>query len=224
MGKPPTKNGSAPIASRWNRALKAVEDNLFKAIAAALFAGLALTVAMSWTWITQGGLIKSLGGITQGPELPSDAIIIVEGSCPQPSWVPFNEAAGRVLIGSGIGRYPDGTPLRERSIGQVGGTEEHTILTSELPPHNHSGNTEGMLVPEPIRLLILQGFTRLRVSGSGSGFQPTTIQVPQVREQTIELVDHLHQFSTEASDGLLGEPMIDNNLPPWIAVSFCRRG
>jgi microcystin-dependent protein len=43
---------------------------------------------------------------------------------------------GRVIVGDGTGNG-----LSNRNIGQTGGAETHTLTTSEIPAHNHTGTT-----------------------------------------------------------------------------------
>lgn len=59
-------------------------------------------------------------------------------SCPSPGWNPFQEGAGRVIVGTG--QSEGGT---SRSRGDTGGSETVTLTESQMPRHRHQNPTEG---------------------------------------------------------------------------------
>lgn len=216
---PPPEEGKADFFAQGRKALM---DHLWKAAAAAAVAAVVVTIAASWAWLTGGGLIRALGGVTQPSELPVDAILVIKGvNCPAPGWRVSEITKGRFLIGSGQGRNSDGTLLKERAEGQIGGKEQHPLSPAELPPHIHRGRTGPMDIPSPIRLVRIEG--TVSVGGPPPGaFGASQRQVQQVVEQEY-VIDHWHSFETDGGVGLEGRPQPDNIMPPWFAVTFCER-
>ena len=44
---------------------------------------------------------------------------------------------GRVIVGRNPGNSPNDSTLTTRTIGDIGGEEQHTLTTAEMPTHNH---------------------------------------------------------------------------------------
>ena len=64
--------------------------------------------------------------------IPPQAVVAFDGrKCPDDTWEPFSELAGKIIVGSG--KSPT---LTERKYGQSGGTEY--LTDSHLPIHNHT--------------------------------------------------------------------------------------
>src|ERR1051326_1157397 len=65
--------------------------------------------------------------------MPTGAVLAFNlGACPT-GWTPFTQAAGRAIIGTGIG-----SGLTPRALGDSGGEERHTMTIAELVPHSHT--------------------------------------------------------------------------------------
>jgi microcystin-dependent protein len=62
---------------------------------------------------------------------------------------------GRTSVGSG-----NGSGLTNRSLGQTGGAETHTLTTNEMPSHSHTSNADG----ENIGLIVADTFNTLTES------------------------------------------------------------
>ncbi len=56
-------------------------------------------------------------------------------ACPA-GWSPLAAAAGRTIIGAGLG-----TGLTNRPLGSMGGEETHVLTISEMPKHAHAART-----------------------------------------------------------------------------------
>lgn len=77
---------------------------------------------------------------SQGEELlanagiPAGAVVAFDSAngCPE-GWQNWDQGAGRVIIGAG-----QGSGLSNRSFGDVGGAETHTLTIAEMPSHSHS--------------------------------------------------------------------------------------
>lgn len=118
---------------------------------------------------------------------------------------------GRTAIGNG-----NGTGLTQRTLGQVGGTETHTLTRFEMPRHNHSGTTafggnhghtmelsRGELVQKP-------GSGDVLIHKAGNA--PTKFQTQQDGR-------HVHGFETSYDGG--GNP--HNNMQPFAVVNYIIR-
>ncbi|MEW8350160.1 MAG: hypothetical protein AB2689_28100 [Candidatus Thiodiazotropha taylori] len=63
---------------------------------------------------------------------PSGALMAFDRQeCPE-GWEKFEQASGRVIVASGRGRG-----LNNRSLGEMGGEEVHTLTAAEMPAHSH---------------------------------------------------------------------------------------
>jgi hypothetical protein len=87
----------------------------------------ALLAASGWWLYLKPKLIEIAGGVPPGLV----AVFDIPKDCPA-GWSPFDEAAGRTIIGVGKGR-----DLAERRYREEGGFETHTLTVDELPPHTH---------------------------------------------------------------------------------------
>lgn len=124
------------------------------------------------------------------------------GACPR-GWTLFHEAGGRAIIGagehrnSGVSNYPSYSDNPNTSIG---GLETVTLSPAQLPPHEHNlGEYAGGSVNQ----------------GIGGG--PYTYLFPHGSLGEAAL----GHYRSADSDGLLASPV--NNMPPFIALYFCRR-
>ena len=125
-------------------------------------------------------------------------------------WEEYAEGAGKFLLGAGAGMLrPQGPhaptlesgkgeiPLSEIKFGDQGGSEMHTLSTEEMPAHEH-----------PVSNLEW-GYD---VDGNG---KPARIEVddgPPWDGVTGKLVA-----------GPVGGGQPHNNMPPYIAVYFCKK-
>lgn len=108
-------------------------------------------------------------------------------SCPS-GWEPFSRAAGRTVIGVGKGqRDQNDKPLTQRSLGDTGGAEQHTLTIPELPKHDHGG---------------VWGGTE-SVAGMLNSYRTHTQGHKKVEAQ--------------------GEGKSHNNMPPYVALLYCRK-
>ncbi len=80
--------------------------------------------------------------------MPIGGIIMWSGATPPTNWglcdgstygsVVSPDLRGRFVLSSG-----QGSGLTNRTLGQTGGAETHTLTVAEMPAHNHSGFTNG---------------------------------------------------------------------------------
>lgn len=110
---------------------------------------------------------------------------------------------GRVAVGAG-----QGSGLTNRIIGNRGGTETHTLTTSEMPSHNHSINDPGH---------------RHDINGGGNvlRWQPgyadrTAPGGNDFRGINLDIYANTTGISINSAGG--GQP--HNNMPPYTVVNF----
>jgi microcystin-dependent protein len=199
--------------------------NLTTAIVGATVGFVIATAAFAWEFITRGGLIEALGGVSaRNGELPSDALLVVTSAgCPR-GWIIFENGKGHVLLGAGEGRLANGAAATPRAVGSKGGSEVHAITVAELPPHFHQGRTNNAETTQTPRSVTAPVFDTTRVAGGGPANQQRVVPSSKPGERvTLSIVEHQHTFRTDGGTGLTGKPAPDNNMPPWIAVTFCVR-
>jgi microcystin-dependent protein len=105
---------------------------------------------------------------------------------------------GSVAIGQG-----DGAGLSQRFLGENGGEQFVTLLTSEMPNHNHliQGTTEDgtLKVPSPTEFI--------GRSKSGTIYQSNTTQnIVQMNAQEL---------------GVAGSSLPHNNMSPYLTLVYC---
>lgn len=136
--------------------------------------------------------------------IPDGAVVAFQSSttqpCPGDDWTIFAGAEGRFIVGAGI---PGEAGLTPRRVNETGGEETHTLSLLELPAHNHSltlktaeddfGLMKGLDVRHKGRVF----------SDAGTGS---------------------HALTTGTNGGDIGgKATPHNNMPPYIALYFCKR-
>jgi len=117
-----------------------------------------------------------------------------------------------------VSRFPLGAGsvdgLTARNLGDIAGSETHTLSVAELPPHKHSGTT-GLGSP---------GFYRV-VYGSGGGVGNNHVVGHAGGGQTKDYNDanmlgsaHTHNFTTDAGAGCNSQAF--GTLPPFSVVNY----
>jgi microcystin-dependent protein len=119
---------------------------------------------------------------------------------------------GRVPVGSGT----DGS-LTERTIGEKGGAETHTLTADEMPSHIHSGTTE--VSGEHVHSVdtgTIDDSDFLAQNG-----QPPAVDSNDMKNyyNTNTAGEHSHKFTTNA----IGGNMPHNNMQPFIVLNYIIR-
>ena len=122
--------------------------------------------------------------------------------CPD-GWGAFKDAGGRTVIGAGAGMIP-GTEERDESIRtkkyrQHGGEEKVTLAFGEMPSHSHD---------------IRVGLAAADIPGQIGYF------IPDVRLGTNNNLGVKVGTTTQPSRGVASH----ENMPPYIALYFCKKG
>ena len=147
-------------------------------------------------------------------EFPAGAIMAfdIETGCPE-GWVPYTDGLGRFIIGA---TDPPGDPQADNGtgtsiarfpLGAKGGALAHRITTQELPAHSHGGAG-------------LEEYHIANTVGAGMGSPSLTGR----RKFMLILNDRFPQGGDSPalmSDTGGGRP--HSNMPPYIALNFCRK-
>lgn len=117
---------------------------------------------------------------------------------------------GRVPLGEGAG-----AGLTNRSLGEKGGSESHTLSVSELPSHDHAGAAGTLNV----------------VSGAGNDPSPTGNYLaaqapPNFPYHSGPTNATLAADAVSASSASTGDDQPHNNMPPFTTMNYiiCIRG
>lgn len=176
-------------------------------------------------------------------KVPSGAVIASTLPCEalEDGWKLYYPAAGRFIVGAGahadasgarnldvngeplhIYQGPDDlaeVTLRRPSAAnsealRTGGAETHTLQPAEMPAHRHTGRTSGTSGT---------GNTS-NAAQLGAGYQSPSFSVDTraaVRSAPHPIQPHSHDVVVDGSPGLEGQA--HNNMPPYIALYFCRK-
>ncbi|MEX0827619.1 MAG: hypothetical protein WD005_01575 [Haliea sp.] len=139
--------------------------------------------------------------------IPADAVVAFDQECQEDlGWVPFDQGAGKFILGAGSGRLvyqgqyhrPDNVPnvvdLKTVERGDQGGEEQHTLTEDEMPKHDHEKDSR------------LEGYwASVKGDSATNGFPNGSYKV------------------TARSQVMRGESKPHNNMPPYIALYFCKK-
>jgi len=143
-------------------------------------------------WIDTNDGTSSFGGT------PSGTIAAFNlGACPT-GWVSVPGLAGRTVIGTG-----QGVGLTDRTAGETGGEEKHTMTVAELVPHEHTSTywvSQVRAGDTGNYWNVLQGASNWDSGGAGGPF--TT-------------------WTPESSSTGQGQPF--NVMMPWVALTYCQK-
>ncbi len=122
-----------------------------------------------------------------------NAIVAFQGADGCPQgWSPYAEAESRFLVGAASGRRAETGGLSLYPAGSVGGSQETRLLPQNMPPHSHEVEVTHLTVR----------------SGKGLGGSGTRGDVtPSPTRYKSTEVGRAESFS---------------NIPPYVAVTFCR--
>ena len=178
-----------------------VKASLLATVVTGIVTALVATLLTVWALIQQWpGKI----GLT-----PSGAVMAFDlgEGCPT-GWSPYLEAGGRFVIGAvvadsitkipgGFIRDSRGVDLSPKPFGKPGGAEVSQLSSKELPAHTH--NFAGTGVSKGGN----GGIGRVLAVGDGSSFG---------------------EFVPEGKISQAGEGQLFTNMPPYVALYYCKKG
>jgi len=157
--------------------------------------------------------------------VPANIVVAFDDSngCPS-GWVPFGDADGRMIVGAGSsgGSIPSAETRKYR---EHGGKEEHVLNVNEIPTHSHISTIifEDRYVsrfevqpnvnsPRNAAELPTKGWSDLRMSGEGGD-----------RDYPFSLRMETDSRNNTIKDNEVGGSKPHNNMPPYIALYFCKK-
>ena len=204
----------------WNEVGPGTISGILSGVAVALLVRDApkFRALMKETWVggvaTGTVVVLVLSGLLRGPEGPPGPTTLDEGfvvafageQCPN-GWEPYQEAAGKFILGAGEGvlrfrgpHRPDGADtqvnLTAVELGDQGGAEEVLLEPAHVAAHRH----------------LLTGNSYLIVGGGTPILQSET-ETPSYRVEAHpgERISTANSNNASAHD----------NMPPYIALYFC---
>lgn len=169
-------------------------------VVAGILAGLAAAAIAFW------GYVKQLPG--HAGLVPSGAVSAfdLKEGCPQ-GWSHYPEAWGRFLIGavmaddirkipSGFAEDARGVDLKPKPFGEPGGAEASELTDRELPTHTHD------FIGTPVTRGGNGGTGRVLAVGDGNSYQ---------------------EYAPEGRIGPKGDGVSFTNMPPYVALHFCKK-
>ena len=162
----------------------------------------AVSAYYGWQMATRDNLteleyrVKQLEGRPPSSSIPVDAVVAVTSEdCPD-GWQKYGKAEGRFVIGVGKG------PLAARlGTEQEGGDEKVKLIIDHMPSHAHA-------------TALHAADNDKRGWGRGQSDKTTVSATHNVGKS-----DGGHFLTSER-----GESRPHNNMPPYIALRFCKRG
>jgi microcystin-dependent protein len=118
---------------------------------------------------------------------------------------------GRVAIGVGAG-----AGLTNRILGVPGGSETHTLTTSELPAHTHTGTTDATTVSLNDATSVVRapgGGDNIDISGGGGISGGNAVS-------NITADSHTHTFTTNSTGGGNAHTIMQPYLPLYYIIKY----
>lgn len=155
-----------------------------------------------------GGLAKSTDWLDDAlkPAVPPGAVMAFDlpDGCPT-GWSYFKQGVSRVIVGAVETNRSEVMNLDEkkealtpRTYQSTAGTEQHTLTPNQMPKHDHRGKPG-------------QRFVMIDQNGDPKGDVDT-------KQGTAGYVDYHDASSFQA-----GDDKPHNNMPPYIALYFCKK-
>ena len=169
----------------------------------AIFSGVAL-----YAWYINQTLV--LAGYEFGrPSIRSGAIVAYVDECPN-DWSPYEPATSRFIVGAG-GKFTQGNKvLHEQGklsvydVGVKGGDEFVLLTKDEMPKHRHA-------------LPLIS--SNIEYNDAGNGPNTVYFDYRHRKDITQRIIISNDDEGTSESGG--GQP--HNNMPPYIALYFCKK-
>lgn len=166
-------------------------QGLFFGVLGAVLAGVVLWAIKSFFPATVNWLFT--------PDVPKGAIMaFAQKKCPDKSWIPFEDAEGRFILGwSSNSNLPNQETRILTPFDDTGGSKSVTLSLSQIPSHRHVTNNATSHVYSPF------GWVPEVHSGLGG----------------TAAIGYKGYSLTKAEGG--NEP--HTNMPPYIALTYCKK-
>lgn len=151
---------------------------------------------------------------------------VAGGACPI-GWTLFRDAGGRMIIGAGAHGNVDENDVQlsdyrafaDNPEDARGGVETHTLTVPEMPTHTHK---LGTLAVEDVENYIHRTEDKAEVSSTYR--VPGPLFSPAAGSRNFGKHNHgLKGNLAMAGGGQDGKTMPHNNMPPYIALYFCKK-
>lgn len=196
-------------AHSWGEFKKQARNAVYKAVIAGVISGVLAAAVAIW------GIIQKWPGMLGLVPSGAVAAFALESKCPA-GWGRYDEASGRFVIGAVSGRDLDSIPrkygeddggakLGERKYGEPGGEQRVTLQPGQMPKHRHS--------PPP-------GYYHWWYKGGGNGTHRIT---DDTSPQPVEGWFAVPATTTDLLPTEEGNNESHNNMPPYVALYFCKK-
>lgn len=195
-------------------------------------------LALVWNFASSGGLVKALGGVPKAEleamighphpaapalapvaAMPKDAVVAFDmpGACPE-GWSTFAEAQSRAIVGAffgsgfvaGLGADERREQLTEYKYRQHGGEEMVALTVEQFPSHLHALQLHYAYNFAQGNAFILTGQDGPVEDGDSSKFTfSSDFKLPREDQRS----------ATET----VGSGQPHNNMPPYVALYFCKK-
>ena len=202
--------------NKENQSIDEFKRELRNKVIQAIVAGVvAIIVAIGAATLTLvSNLPGSVGIVPRGAVAAFDL-----EACPT-GWSPFAHAWGRFIVGAvstaDLGKIPGdfrqddgGANLVERTFGLPGGEQAHILLPNEIPEHRHFLAAD---VGEDGRNNVLTQSNTIKITdGAAVGHDPWYI------------LRGTSEVATLGLSSAFGGSEAHNNMPPYVALHYCRK-
>jgi len=189
------------------------------AVLSALILGL---LAVIWQSVSDGALIRAFGGLTKSDvaniaSVPSGAVVAFDTETCPAGWTRFAKAHSRVIIGATEGtgfvaEYNADNDLSLRKRGEHGGAENITLTAGQMPDHQH------ITTPPVVSRSIYGWWFPWGLSEN----VPKDFGHP-VNEENFTTGFRFESLSRYPLSSPAGAGQAHNNMPPYIALYFCKK-
>jgi microcystin-dependent protein len=157
--------------------------------------------------------VRSSTSLPPPSAIPAGAVLAFAGPCPTDGWSPFSEGIGKFILGAGSAgvlqpkvngvAVAAGVALAERFLFDEGGEEQHALLPAEVP-HFQPAFVPGFEMTITDVVPCLDGGCNQHGALTNGFRSGQHANVPQALNS-------------------IGEDRPHNNMPPFIALTYCRK-
>lgn len=191
---------------------------MFKSFGEKIIVGVVSAVALGAVYAAWDAISQASTGFV----VPRGAVVAfdLEAGCPVGWRADFSKGEGKFILGVGSGTLRDQGPHQPNGVpnsieltaverDDQGGAETHTLAVEEMPAHDHGEFTGSEKIDTPGE----HNWTD--ALGSSSHFTINGSAAPRLGlDKTLR---HVHPIQSQ------GEGQPHNNMPPFIALYYCKK-